>query len=444
MEVLIEQIAIYGTLAVIIIAVMWIYIRKMRKESQVVAEKITQAKEDGLHEPVSLYPVIDPNRCIMSGACVKACPEHDIIGIVNGKASVINASQCIGHGACFKACPVEAISLWIGTEKRGVDLPETDTEFQTNVPGLYIAGEIGGMGLIKNAVAQGREAVENIAKNIKKSPKATYDLLIVGSGPAGISGALAAQKAGLKVIIVEQETLGGTVATFPRSKIIMTHPMDLPLYGKVKLYETSKTELIDLWNKVLSKNNLSITENTKVDSIEKTEDYFEVKTHDGRSLTATNLLLAIGRRGTPRKLDIPGEMTEKVAYRLLEPEEVQGQKIVVVGGGDSAVEAALSLCDHNQVTLSYRGAQFTRLKKRNASDIHQAMDNGQLEVKFNSHLTAIEPDKVWYTDEQNPIPVSIENDRVYIFAGGELPTQFLKKSGIQVITKHGEAVLKHD
>ena len=444
MEVLIEQIAIYGAAAIIIIVVMWIYIRKMRKESSEVAEKITQAKEDGLHEPVSLYPVIDPNRCIKSGACIKACPEHDIIGIVNGKASVINASQCIGHGACFKACPVEAISLWIGTEKRGVDLPETDTEFQTNVPGLYIAGEIGGMGLIKNAVAQGREAVENIAKNIVKSPRAAYDLLIVGSGPAGISGALAAKKAGLKVIVLEQETLGGTVATFPRSKIIMTHPMDLPLYGKVKLYETTKTELIQLWSTVLGKNQLTITENSKVDAIEKKEDHFEVTTHEGEIYTATNVLLAIGRRGTPRKLNIPGEMSEKVAYRLLEPEDISGQRIVVVGGGDSAVEAALSLCDNNRVTLSYRGEQFTRLKKRNAALIHQAMDDNKLDIKFNSHLTAIEPDKVWYTDQQNSTPVSIENDRVFIFAGGELPTQFLKKSGIHVITKHGEAVLKHD
>lgn len=443
MEVLLEQIVIYGITALIVIAVLYIYIRKQRRESNEVEEKISQAREDGLHEPVSLYPFIDPNRCIKSGACITACPEHDIIGIRNGRATVINASQCIGHGACFTACPVEAISLWIGTEKRGVELPHVDANFQTNIPGLYIAGEIGGMGLIRNAVTQGREAVENIVKTVNKSGNAEYDLLVVGGGPAGISATLAAKKAGLKVITLEQETLGGTVATFPRSKIIMTHPMDLPLYGKVKLYETDKMELLELWNKVIDKNGITIRENSKVESIIKTDDAFTVETLAGEKYTAKRVLLAIGRRGTPRKLHIPGEMTEKVAYRLLEPEEISGKKIVIVGGGDSAVEAALSLCEQNTVTLSYRGENFTRLKKRNAELIHQAMDNGKLVVKLNTNLTSIEPEAVSYKESDSQQIQKIENDLVYIFAGGELPTQFLKKIGIQITTKYGEAVMKH-
>ena len=179
----------------LVLGVLLIYIRKQKRESKEVGEKIIQAKADGLHEPVSLYPVIDPNRCIKSGACVTACPEEDVLGIKNGKATVINASRCIGHGACFKACPVEAISLWIGTEKRGVDLPHISPNFETNVPGVFIAGELGGMGLIRNAVSQGREAVEYIAKTINKETKAEYDLIVVGAGPAGISATLAAKKA---------------------------------------------------------------------------------------------------------------------------------------------------------------------------------------------------------------------------------------------------------
>ena len=156
-------------------------------------------------------------------------------GCVNGKATIINASRCIGHGACFHACPTEAITLRIGTEKRGVDLPHVNQNFETNVPGIYIAGELGGMGLIKNAVEQGRQAVENIVKTLNKHHHAEWDLIIVGAGPAGISGALTAKKHGLKFLILEQDTLGGTVFTFPRKKIVMTSPMDLPLYGKVKL-----------------------------------------------------------------------------------------------------------------------------------------------------------------------------------------------------------------
>jgi len=443
MEILLEQIGIYGTTALVIVAILIVYILKQRRESNEVDEKILQAKEDGLHEPVSLYPYIDPNRCIKSGACITACPEHDIIGIRNGRATVINASQCIGHGACFKACPVEAISLLIGTEKRGVDLPDVDPNFQTNIQGLYIAGEIGGMGLIRNAVAQGREAAENIVKSLNKSANAEYDLLVVGGGPAGISASLAAKKAGLKVITLEQDTLGGTVATFPRSKIIMTHPMDLPLYGKVKLFETNKMELLNLWNKVIGKNNILIKENSKVESIVKTDGVFNIETITGEKYTAKSVLLAIGRRGTPRKLGIPGEMTEKVAYRLLEPEEITKKNIVVVGGGDSAVEAALSLCEQNSVTLSYRGENFTRLKKKNAALIHQAKDNGKIDIKFNTNLTAIEQHAVSYIENDSKQIKTLENELVFIFAGGELPTQFLKKTGIQVTTKYGEALLKH-
>jgi thioredoxin reductase/NAD-dependent dihydropyrimidine dehydrogenase PreA subunit len=441
-EVLIEQVLIYGTTALLIVVVLFIYVRNQRRDSNKVEEKITQAKEDGLHEPISLYPLIDLNRCIKSGACVTACPEHDIIGIKDGRAAVINAVLCVGHGACLKACPVEAITLMIGTEKFGVDLPVYDVTFQTNIPGIYIAGEIGGMGLIRNAVAQGREAVENLAKNINKSAIAEYDVLVVGAGPAGISGTLAAKKAGLKVITLEQETLGGTVATYPRSKVIMTHPMDLPLYGKVKLYETSKPELIDMWTNVINKHDIVIKENTKVQTIEKIGDVFHVETLTGEKYTTKSILLAIGRRGTPRKLGIPGEMTEKVAYRLLEPEDINGKNIAIVGAGDSALEGAMSLCDNNTVTLFIRENSYTSRKKRNIDKMIETAKAGKVDVKFTTSLTSIEPDSIHYLGKDMEMPVSLENDLVFIFAGGELPSGFLKKSGIDVVTKRGEILLK--
>lgn len=437
-----EQFVIYGITAILIVTILYIYLRKLQRESQVVDIKILEAKENGLHEPVSLYPLIDKNRCIKSGACVAACPEHDIIGIKDGKATVINAVLCVGHGACLKACPVDAITLMIGTEQYGVDLPVYDETYQTNIKGIYIAGEIGGMGLIRNAVAQGREAVENIVKTIDKSTQAEYDLLVVGAGPAGISGTLAGKKGGLKVITLEQETLGGTVATYPRSKLIMTHPMDLPLYGKVKLFETSKTELLDLWNKVITKNNIVIKENSKVDSIVKNEGFFTVKTHNGDSYTTRSVLLAVGRRGTPRKLGIPGEMSENVAYRLLEPEGISEKKIVVVGGGDSALEAAMSLSKQNAVTLYLRDDNFTSRKKKNLDLINEFVYEKKLHVKFNVSLTSIETDSVHYVEKGIDTPIRIENDMVYIFAGGELPTKFLQKSGIGIVTKRGEALLK--
>lgn len=450
MEVIIEEIAIYGFAALLILTVLYIYLRKQHRESKEVDTKIQQAQEDGMYEPVSLYPVVDPNRCIKSGACITACPEHDILGIRNGKATIINASLCIGHGACFRACPVEAISLWIGTEKRGVDLPDVSPTFETNVSGMYIAGELGGMGLIRNAVTQGREAVENLSKNFNKNHKAEYDLIVVGAGPAGISATLAAKKAGLNVLTLEQDTLGGTVYTYPRSKIIMTHPVDLPLYGKVKFKETSKDELLELWNNVLTKNKITIKEKSKVEAINSKNGIFELNILTGEVYTSKTVLLALGRRGTPRKLGIPGEMSQKVAYRLLDAELIKAKKIMIVGGGDSAVEAALLLANENNVTISYRSDKFSRLKPRNAELINNAIISGMVEMKFNSILTAIETDFVTikennFTDKENKSTVEnkIENDLVYIFAGGELPTEFLRKAGIKVDTKYGEVVLQH-
>ncbi len=443
MEVLIEQIVIYGGVALLCILVVMIYLRKQRRESQAVEVKIEKAKQEGLFEPVSLHPVVDVNSCIRTGACILACPEKDILGIRNGKATTINASRCIGHGACFHACPTQAISLCIGSEKRGIELPHVDEHFQTNIPGIYIAGELGGMGLIKNAVEQGRQAVENITRTMKKEHRADYDLVIVGAGPAGISASLTAKKNKLRFLTLEQDTLGGTVFTFPRSKVVMTSTMDLPLFGKLKLYETSKPELLDIWNRALYKNDIRIEENTKVESVEVHDGHFAVKTNKGDAVTAKTVLLSIGRRGSPRKLNVPGENSEKVAYRLLEPEMIHGRNILVVGGGDSAVESALLLAGQNNVTLSYRRDAFQRIKPKNNDRIKDAMALGRVNVLFNTNVAAIEKDRVLLTngipDEKKAVP----NDLVYIFAGGELPTDFLQKIGLKITKKFGEAVLKH-
>lgn len=444
MEQFIESIIIYGLVFIFCLVVVIIYLRKQKKETTKSKAKIKQAKKDGMFEPVSLHPYVDKNSCIKTGACITACPEKDILGIVDGKATTINASQCIGHGACFHACPTEAISLYIGTEKRGIELPHVNENFETNIPGIFIAGELGGMGLIKNAVEQGKQAVENIIKSRKKVHNASFDLVIVGAGPAGISAALAAKKHNLKTIILEQDTLGGTVFTFPRAKIVMTSPMDLPLFGKVKLYETSKSELLDLWNNVLEKNEIRIQEKSKVDEIIRENGHFKVGLKSGETYTANNVLLSIGRRGTPRKLNITGEDSEKVAYRLLEPELIKDKNIIVVGGGDSAIESALLLVDHNKVILSYRNNVFSRLKPKNTEKIKAAIENKTIDVQFNTNLVEIKKDSIVLEDKKTGNKSNIENDLVYIFAGGELPTQFLENIGLKITSKFGEAILKHE
>ncbi|MBT3383080.1 MAG: NAD(P)-binding domain-containing protein [Prolixibacteraceae bacterium] len=444
MDILVEKILIYGAVGLFLFIVVYIYIRKLKKESQVVGEKIKIAKEEGMYEPVSLHPVVDVNSCIQSGACIRACPEHDILGIRKGKARVINASQCVGHGACFHACPTEAISLHIGTEKRGVDLPHVNQFFESNVKGVFIAGEMGGMGLIKNSVEQGKQAVDNIVKGLNPKSNAEYGLIIVGAGPAGISASLEAKKHKIKALTLEQDSLGGTVFTFPRAKIVMTSAMDLPLHGKIKLFETSKAELLNLWTSVLENNGIKIHENKKVEQIIPENGGFVVHTKDGSKYTTQRVLLGIGRRGTPRKLNIPGEEMPNVAYRLLEPELIEGKKIVVVGGGDSAIESALLLADQNQVTLSYRKDAFSRLKPRNNQSLKEAIKSQKINVSLNSNLTSIEEKVVSLKVAGNDNGLQLENDLVYIFAGGELPTQFLKNVGINITRKFGEAILKHE
>ncbi len=437
-----EQTVIYAVAFLFCAAIIYAYLRKLKKASQKVEAKIEVARQEGLHEPVSLHPVIDLSTCISSGACVAACPEKDILGIVDGKATLINASSCIGHGACFHACPVEAITLVIGTEKRGVELPHVSQSYESNVPGIYIAGELGGMGLIKNSVEQGAAAVENLVRKMTHKGGSAYDLIIVGAGPAGISASLTAKKHNLKFLTLEQDTLGGTVYTFPRSKVVMTAPMDLPQYGKVKLFDTSKSELLELWHEALSRNSILIREKTKVDSITMDGDRFRVQTLYGEAFEAENILLAIGRRGTPRKLDIPGEESEKVAYRLLEPEQISGKAIVVVGGGDSAIEAALALAAQNKVTLSYRGEAFNRIKPKNREKIQAAIEEDLLKVEFKSNLIRIEKHQV-IMKLADGREIALPNDQVYIFAGGELPTQFLQKAGVRITKRFGYTMKKH-
>ena len=329
-----------------------------KAESRSVALR-DEAINAGLGEPTSLHPIIDPVLCIGCKACLKACPEGDILGLINNKAALVEPSNCIGHGACKAACPSGAISLVFGTETRGVELPVTGPNFETNVPGLFIAGELGGMGLIRNAVEQGRQAIEAIAARTTSACHGMLDVCIIGGGPAGISASLSALEKGLRYVTVEQDTLGGSVAHFPRGKVVMTAPATLAIAGEMKFKEVSKESLLAFWKDVVRKTGVKINFQERVVSVEATNGGFAVKTTRSSYLSRT-VLLAIGRRGTPRRLGVPGEESPKVMYRLIDPKQFQGKHVLVVGGGDSALEAAASLADQpgTRVTLSYRNDAF--------------------------------------------------------------------------------------
>ncbi|MGL4396955.1 MAG: NAD(P)-binding domain-containing protein, partial [Hyphomicrobium sp.] len=291
-----------------------------------------EAIDAGLGEPTSLHPIIDASLCIGCKACLNACPEGDILGLINNKAQLIEPSNCIGHGACKTACPRGAISLVFGTEKRGVDLPLVNPDFESNVAGIFIAGELGGMGLIRNAVEQGRQAIYSVASR-SRTPRSGYlDVLIVGGGPAGIAASLGAVEKKLNYVTIEQDSLGGTVAHFPRGKVVMTAPVMLPIIGEMKFKEVNKETLLKFWQQVVSRVALRIRYQERVESVRRIDGGFVVQTTRAAYKT-TAVLLAIGRRGTPRRLNVPGEELPKVMYRLVDPEQFRGRHVLVVGGG---------------------------------------------------------------------------------------------------------------
>ena len=413
----------------------WLVARHRSIKALAVLEDNRQA---GLTEPPSLHPVIDPAKCLGCGACVHACPEKKILGIIDGKAALIEPTSCVGHGACATSCPTLAISLVFGTATRGIDIPLVSPEFESTVPGIFIAGELGGMGLIKNAIEQGRQAIDAVAKHAQSVPQreGLLDAVIVGCGPAGIAASLGAMERKLSFATLDQSSLGGTVAHFPRGKVVMTAPATLPLIGEVRFGEVSKEELLKFWEDVLARSGLKPRFEEQVTAIVRSDDHFEIASSGG-TYRAKSVLLAIGRRGTPRQLGVPGEELNKVVYRLIDPQDFAGRKVLVVGGGDSALEAAGRLAEMpgTEVTLSYRGSAYSRARAKNRQRVQKYAENGSLREMLESQVLRIDSDFV--TLSCGGETETIQNDIVIICAGGLLPTAFLQQIGIQIETKFG-------
>ncbi|MDH4273779.1 MAG: NAD(P)-binding domain-containing protein [Gammaproteobacteria bacterium] len=412
-----------------------------RSRHQTTEQSLTtfiKVKKAGLTEPASLHPLIDTNLCIGCGACVDACPEGNVLGLINNHAHLINPSHCIGHGACKVACPLDAISLVFGTSKRGVEIPLLKPNFETNLPGVFIAGELGGMGLIRNAVEQGRQAMEAVKNAVRGAAfQAPVDVLIIGAGPAGFSASLGAHEGGLKYVTIEQDSLGGTVFNFPRGKVVMTAPVTLPIVGQVKMTETSKEKLLQFWQSVEKKTGVRIQYQERMEDIKANPaGGYDVKTNKN-SYHAKTILLAIGRRGTPRKLDVPGEQLPKVVYSLIDPEQYRGQHVLVVGGGNSALEAATSIAEEEgtTVTLSYRGDSFNRAAEKNRNKVDALVASKRLQLLLKSDVTEIRVNSALIKTANTTM--EIPNQAVIISAGGVLPTPFLKKIGIDIETKYG-------
>ena len=426
----------YGAFAVILAVLVVSHVRRMMRKERAARAAAERGK---LHSegPRAQHPHIDATACIGCGACVEVCPEGDVLAVIGGKAGIVNGHKCIGHGLCAEVCPVGAITIVMASPSVGADMPALTPDHETNVPNLFIVGELGGLALIKNAVNQGRDCVDAIAARLTRIKRGrntpgVYDLCVVGAGPGGISASLRAIERKLSYVTLEQDEFGGTVAKYPRQKLVLTSPVEFPLHGKFTKLTIPKEELLAFWQKLHRHAGLKVSTCEKVDDIRKeAEGTFLVQTAKGH-YRAWTVILALGRRGTPRKLDIPGEALPKVMYSLIEAEAYTGAQILVVGGGDSAVEAAMGLAHQkgNRVTLSYRREAFSRIKERNTQRLPEYTKSGRLKLVFNSHPVEIREKSV-LLDVAGTVQ-QLPNDYVWVFAGGTPPNEFLQKVGVQL------------
>jgi thioredoxin reductase (NADPH) len=410
------------------------YFKSLKKRDQLARAAAEKGKlfSEG---PKAQHPHIDTNYCIGCATCTTVCPEGDVLAMLAGKAVIVNGYKCIGHSLCADACPVGAITMVMASPSMGADMPVLSGENETTIQNLFIVGELGGLALIKNAVNQGRDCVDIIlnrfaARGTARTQPDVFDVLIVGAGPAGIAASLQAIHHKMKYMTLERDEIGGTVAKYPRQKLVMTSPVEFPMYGKFKKTELSKENLLAFWDKVLHRADFKVRTGQKVEDVKKGPDgVFTVITQDSQ-YRAHSVILALGRTGTPRKLGVPGEDLPKVMYRLIEADHYINKRILVVGGGDSAVEAAMGLAHQvgNKVTVSYRQGQFSRIKERNTQRIADCMKSGKVEVLFNSSPVEFKEESV--SLEVGGQRREIPNDYVWIFAGGIPPNDFLKKIGV--------------
>jgi len=312
--------------------------------------------------------------------------------------------------------------------------PEISANYESNIKGLYIVGDLAGAPVIKLAMEQGFDIVQRIAGlpelGDSNRDESILDLLVIGAGAAGLNAALAAQDNGLSCVVVEKEKIANTIENFPEGKWVYAEPDSVPPKGKLWLDGATKEDLIKRWQEIVDENDLDVRTEEALETLAKeTDGTFLAKTAKGEYRTR-KILLATGQRGNPRKLGVPGEESEKVYHRLYSPRKYHGEDILVVGGGNSAIEAALLLSEENKVTISYRKGEFARIFKDNQRKIDRAMAVGRVEVMFNSSVKAFGDGRatLMIGGEERGIPM----DHAFVLIGAQPPVKFLKQLGIRM------------
>lgn len=402
-------------------------------------EEVDEARRIGTHQPLSQHPHIDPHRCIACGSCVRVCPE-DALALIQGTARLVHASRCVGHAYCEQVCPVGAITVGLGNLETRPDVPVLSDELESSIPGVFIVGELGGMALIRHGINQGVRAVDEIARRLQNNrprPEASemVDVLVVGSGPAGIAATLRARQLGLSFITIDRNGLGGAVRKYPHNKVTMTQPVDVPLHGRLRRTKYRKEHLLELWEELFSRFGIEARHGEEWTDVQKLSNGTLESTTSKEAIVSRFVILALGRRSTPRRLNVPGEDLPHVHYYLDDPAAYADQPLLVVGGGDSAVEAAIALAHlpGNRVTLSYRRPEFFRARRKNIEALDRVRRKRHVDVIFNSHVKRIERDHVVLTvqQDQEPTEKQVPAVAVFILIGGLAPYKPLREIGIR-------------
>lgn len=427
-----ESFLIWATVIVLGVALVVGYVRRFASSNVTAKVQRDEAVASGTDRPPTQHPQIDDVACIGCGACVDACPEGDVLAVAGGRAVIVNGMRCVGHGLCAEACPVGALQIGLGDTSARTDLPLLDEANQTSVPGLYVAGELSGFALIRNAVQQGCRVAERVAESLRSEPadgSHDADFVIVGAGPAGLAAALRAKELGVSVLVLDAEQAGGTILQYPRRKLVLTRPVDIPLYGRLERDQYEKEELLEIWQEIPGRFSIDLRPGHRMTDVRQGPGGLEVLVGE-RAFRARRVLLAMGRRGNPRRLGVPGEDLPKVAYRLIDAGSYENRDVLVVGGGDSAVEAAIALSVHgsNRVTLSYRRSGLVRIRSRNAARIQPLLDSGGVRGLFESRVLEIRKGDVRLDAKGREL--ALPNDDVFVFAGGEPPFEMMRKIGI--------------